>query len=103
MIPARHTLAEAGLRDETGRHPVPQTQHPDLSPEGFAMTTTHQDLWIFIHRMGPDGSFESICPVCFESVGWHGREEDLAQAEQDHACDLDGLGKLAYFYYPAQD
>ena len=67
------------------------------------MAATHQDLWVFIHRMESDGSVESICPVCFETVGRHERGEDLARAEHAHACDPDGLGKLAYFWNPAQD
>jgi hypothetical protein len=41
--------------------------------------------------------------VCFETVGRHEREEDLARAENAHACDPDGLGKLAYFWNPGQD
>lgn len=67
------------------------------------MAATHQDLWVFIHRMVPDGSFESICPVCFETVCRQEQEEDLARAEHAHACDPDGLGRLAYFWNPAQD
>jgi hypothetical protein len=68
------------------------------------MAATHQDLWVFIHRKESDGSVESICPVCFETVGRQEREEDLARAEHGHACDPDGLRKLAYFFWnPAQD
>ena len=59
------------------------------------MAATHQDLWLYIHRMDTDGSVESICPVCFESVGQHEREEDLAWAEHAHVCDPDALDKLA--------
>jgi hypothetical protein len=67
------------------------------------MAATYHDLWVFIHRMDPDGSFESICPVCFETAGRQDREEDLERAEQGHACDPDGLGKLAYFWNSALD
>ena len=67
------------------------------------MPATHQDHWIFIHRLNPDGSFESICPVCFETVGWQEQKEDLLKAEHTHACDPDSLGKLAYFWSPVQD
>ena len=66
------------------------------------MAATHQDLWTYIHHLNPDGSFESICPVCFETVGRHD-EEDLARAEDAHTCDPDSLAKLAYFWNPAQD
>jgi len=67
------------------------------------MAAMHQGLWVFIHRMDPDGSVESICPVCFETVGLYEREEDLERAENAHMCDPDSLGTLAYFSSPAQD
>lgn len=67
------------------------------------MPAMHQDLWVFIHRMDPYGSLESICPVCFETVGRHERAEDLARVEDAHMCDPEGLGKFAYFWNPAQE
>jgi hypothetical protein len=67
------------------------------------MPATHQDHWTFTHRLHPDGSFESICPVCFETVSCQEREQDLLPAEHAHACEPDSLGKLAYFSNPAQD
>ena len=67
------------------------------------MLATHQDHWTFAQRLNPDGSFESICPVCFETVGRHEKEEDLLRAEHSHVCDPDGLGKLSYFCSAAQD
>ena len=67
------------------------------------MPATQQDLWIFIRRLNPEGSFESICPVCFETVGGQDEEEDLARDEHAHACDPDNLAKLAYFWNSAQD
>ena len=67
------------------------------------MLATNQDLWIFIRRVNPQGSFESICPVCFETVGRQDEEEDLARDEQAHTCDPDNLAKLVYFGNSAQD
>ena len=67
------------------------------------MSATHQDHWTFSHRLNPDGSFSSICPVCFATVGREEKEADLVRAEHFHACDPDGLAKLAYFSNPAQD
>ena len=67
------------------------------------MPATHQDHWIFIHHLNPDGSFESVSPVCFETVGRQEHEEDLMRAEHVHECDPDSLGNIAYFCSPAQD
>jgi hypothetical protein len=67
------------------------------------MPGTRQDQWIFTHRLNPDGSFESICPVCFETIGRQEREEDLLDTEHAHLCDPDALGKLAYFWSPERD
>ena len=61
------------------------------------MPATHPDHWTFTHRLQPDGSFSSICPVCFETVGREENELDLLPAEHSHTCDPDSLGKLAYF------
>lgn len=67
------------------------------------MAATHQGRWTFIHRLDTYGSVESICPVCFETVGQSDSEEDLAGAEHAHACDPESLVKLACFWNPAQD
>jgi len=61
------------------------------------VAATHQDLWIFIRLPNPDGSFESTCPVCFETAGRKDEEEDLARDEHTHVCDPDNLAKLAIF------
>lgn len=67
------------------------------------MPATHRDHWTFTHRLNPNGSFESICPVCFETVGRRENEEDLLRAEHAHVCDPDSLGKRGYFRSAAQD
>lgn len=40
----------------------------------------------FPHRENDDGSFDSICPVCFRTIGRAQSEADLAQAEREHVC-----------------
>jgi hypothetical protein len=67
------------------------------------MPATRLGKWTFIHRLDPYGSVESICPVCFETVGQSEKEEDLARAEGSHVCDPESLVKFAYFWNPAQD
>jgi hypothetical protein len=57
------------------------------------MAATHLGHWTFIHRLDPYGSVESICPVCFETVGQSENEEDLARAECSHTCDPESLMK----------
>lgn len=42
----------------------------------------------FTHRHNPDGTFDSICMSCFQTVGHEKRESDLAAAEAVHKCIL---------------
>lgn len=44
----------------------------------------------FPHRHNRDGSFDSICPQCFQTVAKSSTEADLEAAERVHDCD--GLG-----------
>jgi hypothetical protein len=127
--PPRHIFGEAGLRDRTDgipfvKHGIPGSDYGradvgsapkeprhrhmifavfDHRQEGSLMQATHQDQWSFTHRLTQDGSFESVCPVCFETVGRQEQEEDLLGVEHFHVCDPNSLGKIAYFWNPAQD
>jgi hypothetical protein len=52
----------------------------------------------FPHRLNPDGTFDSICPGCFQTIATQKEESQLAAAEEAHRCpglDLDRL-----FYTP---
>lgn len=49
------------------------------------------------HRMNKDGSFDSICLVCFRVVASGKREVDLRDAEKAHVCQLADLGYLPKF------
>jgi hypothetical protein len=41
----------------------------------------------FPHRKNEDGSFDSICPVCFRTVACRVRESQLAELERGHICE----------------
>ena len=46
------------------------------------------------HRMNPDGTIDSICPLCYATVGKDRSESQLERMEADHICDPD---ELAHF------
>ena len=41
----------------------------------------------FPHRKNDDGTFDSICPVCFRTVARAHREEELTESERNHSCE----------------
>jgi hypothetical protein len=40
----------------------------------------------FPHRLNPNGSYDSICTECHQTVASSNDEAVLARLEQDHAC-----------------
>jgi hypothetical protein len=40
----------------------------------------------FLHKHKPDGSIESICPQCFETIDSSENDLDLQAAEDAHVC-----------------
>src|ERR1700732_4243991 len=40
----------------------------------------------FSHTRNPDGSFDSICKLCFVTIASSNLEEELAIAEAKHEC-----------------
>jgi len=40
----------------------------------------------FPHRVNRDGTFDSICRVCFRTIAHEIRERDLAGFESAHVC-----------------
>jgi hypothetical protein len=42
---------------------------------------------IYPHRRNRDGSFDSICPVCFVTVSHSKVEAELVELDQTHVCD----------------
>jgi len=41
----------------------------------------------FPHRYNADGSYDSICTVCFITIAKARDEQELAQSEAEHVCD----------------
>ncbi|MDQ1453339.1 MAG: hypothetical protein QOK38_3205 [Acidobacteriaceae bacterium] len=41
----------------------------------------------FPHRKNKDGTFDSICPVCFRTVVSGVMESQLAELEREHICE----------------
>lgn len=48
----------------------------------------------FPHKRRLDGIYESICPICFKTVGSKANEDDLIEPEKAHACLGLDLGEL---------
>jgi hypothetical protein len=40
----------------------------------------------FLHRANPDGTFDSICMICFHTIANAVQEDSLADAEAVHQC-----------------
>lgn len=51
----------------------------------------------FAHRPNRDGTFDSICRVCYRTVVDHVRETELERAEQEHVCERAVLEHLQSF------
>ena len=51
----------------------------------------------FPHRRNQDGSFDSICTVCFNTVGTADLEEKLQLLESAHVCHGCQLGLVVHF------
>jgi hypothetical protein len=45
-----------------------------------------QTVTIFPHRHNHDGSFDSICPICYSTVSNNENETELARDESTHVC-----------------
>jgi hypothetical protein len=52
----------------------------------------------FPHRKNRDGTYDSICSQCFQTIGTRREEKDLLAEEKAHVCA--GLN-LSNMYYPA--
>jgi hypothetical protein len=40
----------------------------------------------FPHRRNEDGSFDSICPGCYQTVATEANEAELSRFEREHVC-----------------
>lgn len=55
----------------------------------------------FPHRLNADGSYDSICTVCYSTVASADKEIDLAVPESAHRCDPVALYQLSQYGIPA--
>jgi hypothetical protein len=52
------------------------------------------------HRRNTDGSYDSICPICFITIATAQRARDLEEPERAHTCDTGALRR--YYEQPVQ-
>ena len=45
------------------------------------------DQGVYPHRLNRDGSFDSICPRCFQTIASQYTEVSLAEDERRHICE----------------
>jgi hypothetical protein len=65
-----------------------------LSPERFEGTAMRFEGDRYVHRLNQHRSFDSICTVCFRTIGVRARQSDLLSDEQKHVCDVGDLATL---------
>jgi hypothetical protein len=51
---------------------------------------------VFPHRRNLDGTYDSICTLCFQTVATEGVESELLEAEKSHVCSTFDLGRITY-------
>jgi hypothetical protein len=49
----------------------------------------------FPHRLNPNGTYDSICKECHQTVASSREEDGLASAERNHVCNPIRLYQLA--------
>jgi hypothetical protein len=52
---------------------------------------------LYSHRRNPDGSYDSMCPICFATVARSSVEAELTEQEASHVCDWASLAEREYF------
>ena len=57
----------------------------------YALPTLKPSEPPFPHRINGDGTFDSICPRCFVTVGTSNNEAELEQMEAAHICESSRL------------
>jgi hypothetical protein len=53
----------------------------------------YRSVGYYPHKRNKDGSFNSICLVCFRTVASHMIEDELAEEEKKHVCGTSLLSK----------
>jgi hypothetical protein len=54
---------------------------------------TYQTAPFFPHRRNKDGSLDSICLKCFETVGSQRTEAELTELDEAHVCNSTPLSR----------
>ncbi len=49
---------------------------------------------VFRHRINRDGTHDLICPVCFRTVASAATDDNIADAEKRHICNIADLYNL---------
>lgn len=58
-----------------------------FSPEhGLGPATSKATGTLFAHKENLDGTWDSICSSCFQTIAVEGSKADLFAAEQSHKC-----------------
>jgi len=47
---------------------------------------TYRSAPFFPHRRNPDGTLNSICLSCLETIASHKTEEELKELDKQHVC-----------------
>jgi hypothetical protein len=54
---------------------------------------TYRSAPFFPHRRNPDGTFNSICLSCLETIAAHKTEEELKDLDKQHVCNATSLSE----------
>jgi hypothetical protein len=99
MLPGKHGTFEIDVRGSRSilfsrnvGKPTDITNPADLAcgslsqnpSRGPTMLTLFDCQWP--RRLNPDGTYDSICPTCFQTVARCKNEAELARAENLHVC-----------------
>jgi hypothetical protein len=49
----------------------------------------NEPVRIFPHRKNDNGTFDSICPICYRTVATASEESQLKAGEREHVCGED--------------
>jgi len=71
--------------------PTGQHQGSDFLP-GLDNQMKHK----FAHRSNPDGTVDTICTCCFQTIATVSDEAKLPKIEQEHICDPVILARFEY-------
>ena len=71
-----------------------------LSPEKQEADVITQSNSLYPHRLNRDGSFDSICLICFMTVSTSKIESELDKSDANHICESSFLAERGMNIYP---